>query len=208
MVSGGTRPPAPCSVSSCKLRPGLSPSDREFLVGGTGLLPQDAGAQPRAAQRAGGGTYRVHGSRVTVNDAGTCSSPYRPQTTVTAPSRWCAPELLRDATSAVAHSRRSIDATNASPAVLAQAAAQTICRLAPRAACSGTRCPSRPSRPPVPASPSQPWVPPLGPELPSATAASAGFLGLADWPNSGRRRCRHFRHPRQKGSREAAILGP
>ncbi|XDB62542.1 hypothetical protein AB1E18_015885 [Capra hircus] len=66
----------------------------------------------------------------------------------------------------------------------------------PRAATSGTRCPSRPSRPPVPASPSQPWVPPPSArESPLATAVRPAFSGLADWPNSGRRRCRHFRHP-------------
>lgn len=51
---------------------------------------------------------------------------------------------------------------------------------------------------------------PLGPgpgKSPLATAAGPASLGRDDWLNSGRRRCRHFRHPEAAKETEGGHLG-
>ncbi|XDA86181.1 hypothetical protein R6Z07F_015931 [Ovis aries] len=71
--------------------------------------------------------------------------------------------------------------------------------LAPEGA-QAWQAPSIPWEPPQPpAGTSQPFPAmgsaPSARESPLATAVRSASSGLADWPNSGRRRCRHFRHP-------------
>lgn len=90
--------------------------------------------------------------------------------------------------------RRSINPTNANASVELRPPPRAVCRIfcgCLRALGAGNPSPRAPAR-------SRLGHRPLGlrrDQVAPSNSSGADFLGRADWPNFGRRRCRHFRHP-------------
>lgn len=129
-------------------------------------------------------------SRVTVNHAGARLLPAAPALSLL-PRLDSVPRGPAEATSTSAHSRRSTNTVKATLAEELRPPLRALCRLfRRRLQRPPPTAPGHPFRAQSAASSSQDRT-----KSPLATAAGQASSGHADWPSSGRRRCRHFRHP-------------